>query len=1388
MQIYKSLIVAIIATLSLIFGASAAFSAGQCKLGIDYALNGTSPADISGHAPSDLRIVKKGEYEGCAFPSAGCKIFYTSCGNGCSTGIQYCILSNSYESGVLKGEYSPGCSFYDPIPTGSIATADVVESIVTADLARWTQALGGSGTETLDHVECDVTSPTLTPQVQIPTNPEPKQSCSNGSSEGSNVQGSNIECRDGLVHQSLPITGTPYALNYSSRESLAGSAANRNFKIIIPTYNIPGYKFMKVTYTTTLAGRSYVKAYNLNGVETFRTDLDISQLVNWDGKDSAGNVVYGPVKATTTALFDMQRLDVAVGASFTTKYYPIFENNTDSNRFKMNGWTLSHYHKFEPSTSTVYAGFGLQIPVQNKTTAPAWYRDASNNYYIPSQDASEIYKFSSVGLHLQTLNADLNAPIFTFQHDTNNRLISITDRNGLITTLQRDASGNLTSITSPTGEVTSFTLDAASLIATIKDPLLNVTKFTYGTGTMAGLMLSYTNPRTYVKYYTYDTSGKLIQSKDYKGAIRTFGTTYDPNNDLGRSKTTVTSPLGRISTFYSQIDPNGATIFSNVLPDGRQTDSTTSADGLKTKVYIATTNETLEKEFLANPRFKDRLLPRTITATAFDGTQSVVTNTESYTLQTANNPLNILTKTQASTLVGLGDFITNFDKASLTYTSTTPSGRKLVTVVNAKGDPVKVTFGNLAPIQYNYDTRGRLSSVQQSTRTSTFTYDSKDLLATAKNALGETTSFAYDADRQIKTLTLPNTKTLGFVLDANGNPTKITVPSLQAYQNVFDKKDLYTSQSDPTIAGAAFTRSYLYSTEDELTQITHPDATLLNFNYNSYSGAMDHVTGPSIDRTYNYAGQNVTSISTNNGNDSIGITWSGSRPASITWTGRIAGLIEYTWSTFNRLASISVNSQKVADYIYTPEGELKTLNGLSFTRSATTGLVSATAVNNVKTSKTYNTFGELATESAALGSTTLYSITYTRDALGRISGISRTEAGATTNTAYTYDNLGQFLTETVGTTTTLNYTYDSNGNRLSVNGAETYDEQDRLVSDSQWTYVYNKNGYLSKKTNKANASTVTYAYDNLGNLLQVKNSTGSTIDYTIDGLGYRAIRKLNNAFTDGFLYQSDIKPTAQLNSNGSVKSYFIYGDHYNSPDLIIKGGVTYRVIHDQLGSPIFVINSSNNTVVQKIVYDVWGKVKSDSSPGFQPFGFAGGLYDVTTGLLRFGARDYDPTTGRWLNKDPIRFKGGWNFYSYVANDPINFIDVYGLSRIEFDGPSGLILIYPGSEGTYGPPQAFPAANNTTNPNASPNKTNGFGPAPDGTFSVGPFTPKSGGPNGSYGSGIFHIDIPERPGIGVHAGRENSGGVNHATHGCIRTNEDALDALRIDTPTTITIRH
>jgi RHS repeat-associated protein len=87
--------------------------------------------------------------------------------------------------------------------------------------------------------------------------------------------------------------------------------------------------------------------------------------------------------------------------------------------------------------------------------------------------------------------------------------------------------------------------------------------------------------------------------------------------------------------------------------------------------------------------------------------------------------------------------------------------------------------------------------------------------------------------------------------------------------------------------------------------------------------------------------------------------------------------------------------------------------------------------------------------------------------------------------------------------------------------------------------------------------------------------------------------------------------------------------------------------------------------MQRTDYDAWGVITYDSSATFQSLGYAGGLMDRSTGLIRFGARDYDPGVGRWTCKDPIDFDGGQdNLYAYAGANPVEANDPAGLS-VEF---------------------------------------------------------------------------------------------------------------------------
>lgn len=139
----------------------------------------------------------------------------------------------------------------------------------------------------------------------------------------------------------------------------------------------------------------------------------------------------------------------------------------------------------------------------------------------------------------------------------------------------------------------------------------------------------------------------------------------------------------------------------------------------------------------------------------------------------------------------------------------------------------------------------------------------------------------------------------------------------------------------------------------------------------------------------------------------------------------------------------------------------------------------------------------------------------------------------------------------------------------------------------------------------------------------------------------------------------------ELDAGMNLVKTFVYASKSHVPDYFIdQDGNSFKIITDHLGSVRLIVDVTTGEVVQKMHHDEFGKVLIDTNSNATPFGFAGGLYDVETGLVRFGARDYDPQVGRWTSKDPIRFEGGdSNLYGYVIQDPVNLIDPEGLSSM-----------------------------------------------------------------------------------------------------------------------------
>jgi RHS repeat-associated protein len=288
----------------------------------------------------------------------------------------------------------------------------------------------------------------------------------------------------------------------------------------------------------------------------------------------------------------------------------------------------------------------------------------------------------------------------------------------------------------------------------------------------------------------------------------------------------------------------------------------------------------------------------------------------------------------------------------------------------------------------------------------------------------------------------------------------------------------------------------------------------------------------------------------------------------------------------------------------------------------------------------------------------------------RITTETETSDGSTSARSYGYDLDGRLTDVISGGQTVAHYAYDANGNRLSKTSAGTtvnaaFNDQDQLVSQGSLQFTYTKDGERATRTDTATGAVTRYTYDGFSNLTGVELPDGRQITYVIDPAGRRVGKKVDGQLTQGLLYGPEAQgPIAQLDAQGNVTARFVYGTRSHVPDHLIKNGQTYALIPDARGSPRMVVDTQTGQVAQRLSYDEHGDTTQDTNPGFQPFGYAGGMSDPDTGLIRFGARDYDPQTGRWTAKDPIGFQGGdTNLYGYVLGDPVNLIDPDGTFAI-----------------------------------------------------------------------------------------------------------------------------
>lgn len=963
-----------------------------------------------------------------------------------------------------------------------------------------------------------------------------------------------------------------------------------------------------------------------------------------------------------------------VGTNFDLVYssryafeYLAYNKLNRINAFRPHGLSVSIQHFYSTASQILYRGDGVSVP--------ASYVPSSGNAVVVSADGQEVYIFNSSGRHVLTRYALTGSIKYSFFYDGNGMLNEIEDAFGNSTLFHKDISGNLSDIESPYGQVTSINLDSVSLLVTsVTNPLSKTHSLTYKTGTE--LVDSYTKPEGQVTSFLYDEFGKL--TKEIGNGGSSWELITDPLlaiqpiekiSAMGRS-TSYTVELSGTDYLRVKQDPTGFSEVTFEAPNGaietnssiKEVVETRATDGrLGANVQRLTSNSVQYGANTSVTTFGQTVVGSgyfTFTSLTETATTSGRTNTKVYTNSTK------------------------------TEVTTSDEGATTTKIIDTYQRPTSFKVGTDTATTFTYDFLGRLSVVDQGGyNTLTYAYNSNGNVQSITNARSEVTSFTYDAAGNMLTTTLPDTRVVTYTYDDNGNIESVTPPSKPAHSFAYNTKELLSTYTPPTLIGVTpIATSYSYNNDKQLTSIVRPDGQTLNYNYNTTTGLLTTITWGANTNSFNYFTNSplVSSIQSRDDVKSI-FTYHGPLLASEeqrkTSTNFLFAKLNYNYDTDHRLASrvIRGNAATPTSTIittYNDDNKPVAIGDLDLTYSYPSGRLSTTTLDNISDSRTYDARGFLASYTAqhTPSSTILYTYTLTRDAASRITGKTETLLGVTDTFVYTYDSAGRLTAVTKNGSAYSSYTYDSNGNRTSgshagVSFTSTFDDQDRMISYNSSTYNYNQNGDLTS-ISYVPSGTKTFAYDAFGNLISSTLTNGTVMTLGYDGKNRRVIRTTNGTVTNRYIYEDDYRIAGVVTNAGVVPKEFIFGTSINAPDYMKFSGSNYFFIKDHLGSTRLVVKSTDASVAQRADYTDLGKVIVNTNYGLQPYGFAGGILEGPVGVVKFGARDYDPETGRWLQKDPILFNGGdANLYGYVLQDPVNRIDPSGLSNINLF-PSG----------------------------------------------------------------------------------------------------------------------